>query len=39
VAGLAPLYSDHVLELVATNLQRLLSGGALLNLVDRERGY
>jgi phosphoglycerate dehydrogenase-like enzyme len=39
VAGVAPLYSDHVLELVATNLQRLLSGGALLNLVDRERGY
>lgn len=39
VAGLAPLYSDSVLEIVAANLQRLVDGRALLNLVDRERGY
>ena len=39
VAGLAPLYSDQVLDLVSSNLRRFVNGEPLLNLVDRERGY
>ena len=39
VAGLAPQYFDHVLDLVVRNLVRLRDGLPLLNLVDRTRGY
>ncbi len=39
VAGFAPGYAHGVAQLVTDNLQRLLAGRPLLNLVDRESGY
>jgi phosphoglycerate dehydrogenase-like enzyme len=39
VAGLAPRYGEQALEIVSTNLRRLATDTALLNLLDRERGY
>jgi phosphoglycerate dehydrogenase-like enzyme len=39
VAGLAPRYTDQVLDIVVTNLHRLAEGRELLNLVEREQGY
>ena len=39
VAGLAPQYFEHVLEVVVQNLGGCATGSRLLNLVDRTRGY
>jgi phosphoglycerate dehydrogenase-like enzyme len=39
VSGLAPRYSDQVLQLVAENLRRYCQDEPLLNVVDRTRGY
>ena len=39
VSGLAPLYATQVGQLVAENMRRYLAGEALLNNVDRSRGY
>ena len=39
VSGFAPRYEESVLDLVGQNLNRFLEGRALLNLVDRTRGY
>lgn len=39
VAGLAPRYLDHTLDLVVENLTRLAEGRPLLNEVDRDSGY
>ncbi len=39
VAGLAPRYLEHVLELVATNVTRYEEGRPLLNRADRGAGY
>lgn len=39
VAGFAPGYADGVARLVSENLNRLLTGRPLLNLVDRAAGY
>jgi phosphoglycerate dehydrogenase-like enzyme len=39
VSGFIPSYDDRCVALFAENLRRYLAGGALLNLVDRARGY
>ncbi len=39
VSGFIPSYDDKCCELFAENLRRYLDGAALLNLVDRARGY
>jgi phosphoglycerate dehydrogenase-like enzyme len=39
VAGFTPHYDDRVTALFAENLRRYVSGGPLLNRVDREREY
>lgn len=39
VAGLAPRYSEQVLELLTSNLGRLRDDRPLLNRVDRAAGY
>ena len=39
VSGLAPRYSEQVLQIVSENLRRYLDGEPLLNRVDRVRGY
>lgn len=39
VAGLAPRYLEHVLELVSTNVGRFQAGRPLLNRADRAAGY
>jgi len=39
VSGFLPSYDEKCVELFAENLRRYLAGAALLNLVDRARGY
>jgi len=39
VSGFTPHYDDRATDLFAENLRRYLEGDALLNKVDRERGY
>ena len=39
VAGFTPHYDEWATDLFAENLRRFLSGEALFNRVDRERGY
>jgi phosphoglycerate dehydrogenase-like enzyme len=39
VSGFLPTYDDKCVGLFAENLRRYLAGEALLNLVDRDRGY
>jgi phosphoglycerate dehydrogenase-like enzyme len=39
VSGFLPSYDDRCAELFAENVRRYLTGGPLLNLVDRARGY
>jgi hypothetical protein len=39
VSGFLPSYDDKCVALFAENLRRFLAGEALLNLVDRARGY
>ena len=39
VSGLSPAYEAGVLDIVGENLRRLVRGEALMNLVDRARGY
>jgi phosphoglycerate dehydrogenase-like enzyme len=39
VSGFLPSYDDKCVTLFAENLHRFLAGEALLNLVDRARGY
>ena len=39
VAGLAPRYLEHVLELVRTNVDRYREGRPLVNRADRATGY
>lgn len=39
VSGFTPAYDDRATDLFITNLRRYLAGEALLNLVERERGY
>ncbi|EGY16554.1 D-2-hydroxyacid dehydrogenase like protein [Verticillium longisporum] len=39
ISSIVGNYTERVLGVVELNLERLLSGGELVNLVDRERGY
>jgi phosphoglycerate dehydrogenase-like enzyme len=39
VSGFLSSYDDRCAELFAENVRRYLGGGALLNVVDRARGY
>jgi phosphoglycerate dehydrogenase-like enzyme len=39
VSGFLPSYDDKCTDLFAENLRRYLAGAALLNVVDRARGY
>lgn len=39
VSGTSPRYMDRAIPLFCENLRRYLAGEALLNVVDRERGY
>jgi phosphoglycerate dehydrogenase-like enzyme len=39
ISGLSPQYDERVAALFAENLHRYLGGEALLNMVDKARGY
>ena len=39
VSGASPRYMDRAVPLFCENLKRYLHGDALLNVVDKERGY